>query len=82
MCLPFLGTVELLSAVILLIPKTRTIGFFLSTAFIGGIIAMEWMEPSASPVTGILLQVLLWAGMYFENPYLFRIPTEPVKASV
>lgn len=68
-----LGSIELLCAIIFLIPKTRNIGFLLVTAFIGGIIAMEWMEPAASPVTGIILQVLFWSGMYFENPELFKI---------
>lgn len=75
-----LGSIELLCAVIFLIPKTRKIGFFLVTAFIGGIIAMEWIEPDATPLTGIILQVLLWAGMYFENPSLFYITPMDNKA--
>lgn len=70
--LVLLGLVELLCPVVFLIPKTRKVGFLLSTAFIGGIIATEWMEPASTPVTGIVLQILLWVGMYFENPALFK----------
>lgn len=69
-----LGIIELLCVIIFLIPRTRNLGFLLTTAFIGGVIATEWMEPTSSPITGILLEVLLWIGMYFENPDFFKIP--------
>lgn len=75
--LPLLGTIELLVAVIFIIPRTRNLGFLLATAFIGGIISAEWMIPPHMPLTGIILQIFLWAGMYFENPNFFK--TNPAK---
>lgn len=71
--LPLLGFIELLCVIIFVIPKTRNIGFLLMTAYIGGIIASEWVALSGNPITGILLEIFLWTGMYFENPALFGI---------
>lgn len=53
-----------------MIPTTRRIGFFLCVAFIGGIIATNWIEKSFN--LGVIMQVLLWIGMYFEDKALFR----------
>lgn len=75
-----LGSLELLCVILFLIPKTRKIGFLFTTAFIGGIIAMEWMTPPYSPVIGIILQVLLWTGMYFEYPEFFRLSPKHMEA--
>ena len=71
--LPLLGIIEILCAVIFLVPRTRNIGFLFVTAFLGGVISAEWMAPPHIPLTGIVLQILLWVGMYFENPDLFKL---------
>lgn len=71
--LPLLGAIELLCAIIFIIPRTRNIGFLLVTAFLGGVISAEWMAPPHMPITGVILQILLWAGMYFENPDFFKM---------
>ncbi|MEL6919096.1 MAG: hypothetical protein AAFO99_15370, partial [Bacteroidota bacterium] len=55
-----------------LIPDTRRVGFLCCTAYIGGVIAANLIgkEP---PIPGLLMQVLLWIGMYLEAPEFFRI---------
>ena len=63
--------IELICAAFFLIPSTRRIGFFLCVAYIGGIMATNWFEKSFN--MGIVLQILLWIGMYFEDKDLFRI---------
>lgn len=67
-----LAILKLLCVAVFLYPKTRRIGFLLCTAYIGGIIASNWMthEP---PVPGIVLQTLLWIGVYFEFPEYFKL---------
>lgn len=65
------GLIELSCVIIFLIPATRRIGFLLLVAFSGGIIATEWAAGMAV-VPGLVIQVLLWVGMYFENPVMFR----------
>ncbi|NHF59572.1 hypothetical protein FK220_009490 [Flavobacteriaceae bacterium TP-CH-4] len=67
-----LGKVKLLCVTAFLIPKTRRIGFLRCAAYIGGIIAVDWImkEP---PLPGILLQTFLWVGMYFEVPQFFYL---------
>ena len=66
------GLIELGCVLLFLIPKTRGIGFLLVTAYTGGIIAAEWI--AGKPVIpGIAIQILMWIGMYFENPQFFRL---------
>ncbi|WP_046756022.1 hypothetical protein [Kordia jejudonensis] len=69
--LNLLALLKLICVFAFLIPKTRRIGFLLCTAYIGGIIASNWMthEP---PIPGIVLQTLLWIGAYFEFPDYFK----------
>jgi len=71
------GIIEVVCAIIFLIPKTRKIGFLLCTAYIGGIITAEWImgEP---PIPGIIMQILLWLGIYFEYPQFFQIKTPAI----
>ncbi|WP_299213357.1 hypothetical protein [uncultured Aquimarina sp.] len=70
--LNYLAIVKLFCIAVFLYPKTRHIGFLLCTAYIGGIIASNWMthEP---PIPGVVLMVLLWIGVYFEFPHFFKI---------
>ena len=65
------GLIELGCVLLFLIPKTRGIVFLLITAYVGGIIAAEWIA-SKPVIPGIAIQTLMWIGMYFENPRLFR----------
>jgi len=72
MVLP-VGILELACVIVFLIPSTRKIGFLLLVAYVGGIIAIEW-SAGEFPVPGIVVQLLLWTGMYFEEPAFFSPP--------
>ena len=66
------GLIEILCVIVFLIPSTRNLGFLLLVAYSGGIIATEWAAHKPV-IPGILVQVLLWIGMYFENPTFFTL---------
>ncbi|MEM9981116.1 MAG: DoxX family protein [Bacteroidota bacterium] len=66
------GIIELLCVIVFLVPKTRTIGFLLCTAYCGGIIAAEWAAGQV-PIPGIAVTALLWIGMFFEKKAFFEI---------
>lgn len=68
------GIIELLCVLVFLIPKTRNIGFLLVVAYTGGIIAAEWVAHKPV-IPGIVVMVLLWIGMRFENPTFFKMNT-------
>ena len=65
------GIIELSCVVVFLIPKFRNVGFLLLVAYSGGIIATQWAS-GMSVVPGLVVQVLLWVGMFFENRSLFQ----------
>lgn len=65
------GIIEFLCAIVFLIPQSRKIGFFLCVAYIGGIITAQWTSNSFN--LGVIMQVLLWVGMYFEDKELFQL---------
>lgn len=62
--------IELVCAAVFLVPGTRRIGFFLCVAYIGGIIATNWITLKFN--MGVPMQILLWVGMYFEDKALFN----------
>lgn len=66
------GIIELLCVIVFLIPKFRNIGFLLLVAYSGGIIATQWAS-GMSVVPGLVVQILLWVGMFFENRSWFRL---------
>ncbi|MEN8928541.1 MAG: hypothetical protein ABF242_06955 [Flavobacteriales bacterium] len=66
--IPF-GIIQLVSTILFLIPKTRRIGFFLLMGYLGGIIATKALHEVNN--IGVILTVLLWIGMYFEDRSLF-----------
>lgn len=67
----WVGLIELTCVILFLIPKTRNIGFLLCVAYTGGIIAAEWAA-GKTVIPGLLIQSLLWIGMYYENPKIFQ----------
>ncbi|MEM6359661.1 MAG: hypothetical protein AAF731_06195 [Bacteroidota bacterium] len=66
------GIVEIICVIIFLIPKTRNIGFLLTVAYTGGIIAAEWAA-SEAVIPGLVIMILLWIGWYFEKPDWFKM---------
>ena len=65
-----IGLIQLACVVLFLVPRTRTIGFFLLCSYVGGIIATRWVN-GAGLGPGIVLGALLWIGMFAERPSLF-----------
>ncbi|GAA4106029.1 hypothetical protein GCM10022393_00200 [Aquimarina addita] len=66
--IPF-GFLQLTSVILFIIPKTRRIGFFLLCSYLGGIIATRALHDVNH--IGIILMVLLWIGMYYEDKEFF-----------
>jgi len=62
-----LGILELLIVVVFLIPKTAFVGLLLMIAYMGGAIAVHFInhQPLA---TVIMIQVLIWATGFFRFP--------------
>lgn len=58
---------ELMSAVLFLVPITRSVGLLLASAFMGGAIAthMQHGVPVAQPA---IFLALLWAGAWLRHP--------------
>ena len=71
-----IGVIEILTVVVFLIPKTNNVGFFLMTSYLGGVIATEWVNLGQAPIPGVMLNTLLWIGMYLRKPSLFGLGFE------
>jgi hypothetical protein len=65
----WLGVVELLCAVIYVLPRTAVLGAILVTGYLGGAIATH--ARLGEPVTTILIVgVLIWGGLWLRDPRL------------
>jgi multidrug efflux pump subunit AcrB len=64
--LPAIGVVELVCAILYLVPRTAVLGAVLLTAYLGGATATHLRvgEPFMAPV---LIGVLLWAGLFARD---------------
>jgi hypothetical protein len=67
--LTFVGILEVLSAVTLLIPATRSIGLLLISSFLGGAIATHF-EHGQSIVPPSFVLVLAWLGTWLRHPFI------------
>lgn len=67
-----LGLIELLSVVLLWIPKTRNIGFFLVCSYLGGALSIE-LALGRTPSAAILL-ALIWIGIFLRDRSMFLKP--------
>jgi hypothetical protein len=66
-----IGAGALLSAVLLLIPRTSSLGILLTSSFWGGAICIHMAHGEPYLIQAMLL-VLSWAGAYLRNPALLR----------
>jgi hypothetical protein len=64
-----IGAIELISVVLLLIPKTYKLGFFLINGYLGGALCIE-LAGGAPPVAAALLAVI-WIGVFLRDRHLF-----------
>jgi hypothetical protein len=62
--------IELLCAVVFLIPRTANIGFFLVCSYWGGAIAVDLLANSGFEKPTIIL-ILFWIGMYLRKKEIF-----------
>lgn len=64
-----IGIVEIVCAVIYLIPQTAVLGAILLTGYLGGAteVHVRGKEPFIAPV---IIGVVLWLGLYFRDPRL------------
>ena len=67
----FVGLIEIVCVALFLYPKTNNLGFFLLCSYLGGVIATEWIHLSGMPLPGVILNTVLWIGMYLRKPQLF-----------
>lgn len=76
-----LAVVELLIVAALLITRTRMLGIILAASYIGGIIAYSWLAAGETPVIGIVLNTLLYAGAALYRPWVTSNAAAPVPAA-
>ena len=67
--LSLIGVIELVSVVLLWVPKTSKIGFLLLCAYLGGAISIE-LSGGQFPMAAVILAVL-WTGFYLKNRTVF-----------
>ncbi|HWE25903.1 MAG TPA: DoxX family protein [Myxococcales bacterium] len=62
-----LGVIELLCAVVYLVPRTSFVGAILLTGYVGGTIITHWRigEP---PFVQIVVGLLIWLSFYLRRP--------------
>jgi hypothetical protein len=62
-----IGAGELITAVLLLIPRTSSLGILLTSSFWGGAICAHMIQGESYAFVAVLL-VLSWLGAYLRNP--------------
>lgn len=65
--LHLIGAGELLTALLLLVPLTSSLGLLLASGFWGGVICIHMAHGESYVVPSVLL-VLTWVGAYLRNP--------------
>lgn len=65
---PYLATLEVIAAVLYLIPRTAVLGAILCTGYLGGAIASHVRAAEAPmAIPAIVLGVLVWLGLWFRD---------------
>lgn len=67
--IPTLAVIEIVSAVLFIIPKTALVGAILVTGYMGGAIATH-MRVGDPYVLQALFPILCWLGLYLREPRL------------
>src|SRR5437879_6483490 len=65
-----IGAGELITAILLLVPRTSSLGVLLASSFWGGAICIHMAHAEPYVVPAALL-VLTWLGAYLRNPATF-----------
>lgn len=68
-----IGVLELLCAILFLIPKTSSLGILLVTGYFGGAIVAHLTTGTPSEAApAIVLGAIAWLSAYLRNPHLFE----------
>jgi hypothetical protein len=67
---PVVGTIELVCALVYVIPRTRVLGAILLAGLMGGATATNLRVGDPSYVATVILGVLAWAGLYLRDTEL------------
>ncbi|WP_446743729.1 DoxX family protein [Silvibacterium acidisoli] len=70
--LPVLGTVELVCAVLYIIPQTAVLGALLLTAYFGGAVATHVRVQDPMWPVPIVFGIIIWLGLLLRRPHLWR----------
>ena len=73
-----IGAGELVSAVLLLVPRTASLGVLLTSGFWGGAICLHLSKGEPFVVQSVFL-LLTWVGAYLRVPGAFASFAEPAK---
>jgi hypothetical protein len=76
-----IGAGAVLTAVLLLIPRTSSLGLLLASSFWGGAICIHMAHGEPYLVQAVLL-VLLWAGAYLREPATLSSFSNPPRNAV
>jgi hypothetical protein len=68
--LTLFGAGELVTAALLLIPRTLSLGVLMASGFWGGVILFHMMAGD-SYASGVVLMLLTWLGAYLRLPAIF-----------
>jgi DoxX-like family len=71
-----IGAGSLLTALLLLIPRTSSLGILLTSSFWGGAICIHMAHGEPYLFQAVLF-VLLWIGAYLRNPATFSSFSDP-----
>jgi hypothetical protein len=77
----YIGMLEVISALLFLLPATRSAGLLLVSSFLGGAIAthLEHGQPVIQPSVVLLL---IWLGTWFRHPEMFWSSRRPGQRAV
>jgi hypothetical protein len=77
----YIGMLEVISALLFLLPATRSAGLLLVSSFLGGAIAthLEHGQPVIQPSVVLLL---IWLGTWLRHPEMFWSSRRPAQRAV
>lgn len=70
--LPVLGTVELICAVLYIVPQTAVLGALLLTAYFGGAVATHVRAQDPMWPVPIVFGIIVWLGLLLRRPHLWK----------
>ena len=68
-----LGIIEISCALLYAIPRTAVFGAIVMTGYLGGVIATHVRILDSGFITGLILGILAWAGLYLREPRLHAV---------